>query len=331
MISKQPPRAAPAKSAFLRLTGTACFPARLKGAVVAIGNFDGAHKGHEAVLRTALNEAAKRGKPALVFTFEPHPRSLFAPDSPVYRLTTAEQKAEHFKAMGFAGVIEQNFTPAFAGLSAEDFISQIICRDIRASCVVAGENFHFGHKRQGTPDFLREAGKTHGFVTLLVGGQADSATGALISSSRIRSLLEQGDIGEASRLLGHPYAVSGEIIHGQALGRKLGFPTANIALPPYVKLKFGIYAVCFRVDGALYHGVASFGRRPTVEQDGKPLLEVYIFNFSGDIYGKQADVLFFGFLRGEEKFRDMDALIAQMRIDAEKAEQLLSKTAADIA
>lgn len=310
------------KRKFLRLKNSAELPAGLRGAVLAIGNFDGVHKGHQAVLQTALARARHSEKPALVFTFEPHPRALFKPDEPVYRLSNAGQKAVIFAAMGFDGVIEQEFSPAFAALSAAEFIREIIVKRCAAACLVAGANFHFGHKRQGTPDYLRQAGQDYGFAVELVSGQNDEK-GLLISSSRIRAALARGDIAEANALLGRPYTVEAPIIHGEKLGRTLGFPTANMALPAETKLKFGIYAVYITVDTIRYKGVASFGRRPTVAANGKPLLETYIFDFSGDIYGKQAQVEFIRFLRGEEKFADMESLTAQMHKDALAARKAL--------
>lgn len=313
---------------FLRLAGSAPLPARLRGAAVAIGNFDGVHLGHLDVLQTALREARQSGRPALAFTFEPHPRTVFNPQAPVYRLTDAEQKADYFRRLGFDGVIEQAFTADFARISAEDFVRSVLAEKLGASCIIAGVNFHFGHKRQGTPAFLRRAGRDFGFKTLLTDGHR-SADGEIISSSRIRRLLENGAAAEANALLGHYYAARGEIIRGRALGRQLGFPTANMALPAETKLKFGIYAVYFRLGGRLYPGVASFGRRPTVETEGAPLLETFIFGFEQDIYGKRAEALFAGFLRGEEKFADTEALIAQMRRDAAAAKALLAVNPAD--
>lgn len=307
----------------MRLTNYAELPACLRGAVIAIGNFDGIHKGHKKVLQTALRQAQKTGKPAAVFTFEPHPRSFFNPRDPVYRLTNAAQKADFFKNMGFDAVIEQAFTAEFAALTAEDFIRVILCDSIAASGIIAGENFHFGSKRQGTPAFLRETGQKYGLTVLLTAGLKDN-TGKLISSGRIRALLENGKIAQANRLLGHIYAVRGKIIHGQALGRQFGFPTANMALPAETKLHFGIYAVYFHLSGAIYRGAASFGRRPTVESAGAPLLETFIFDFDQNIYGKEAEVLFVNFLRGEKKFADTESLIAQMRKDAAQAKKLLT-------
>jgi len=314
------------KHKFLRLSDSAHLPVHLRGAVIAIGNFDGVHKGHQKVLQTALTQARKTGRPALVFTFEPHPRTFFKPEQPVYRLTTAAQKAAYFKIMGFDAVIEQPFTAAFATLSASDFIQSVLQDRLAAGAIIAGSNFHFGHKRQGTPAFLQQAGRDSGFITVLVAGKKDK-TGKIISSSRIRTLLEAGEIREAEALLGHPYTVQGKIIRGHALGRQLGFPTANMALSAATKLRYGIYAVYFRLSGKSYQAVASFGRRPTIENAGKPLLESFIFDFDQDIYGKQTEVLFVGFLRGEEKFAGTKELIAQMHKDAIAAKAVLAAQA----
>jgi len=311
------------KHKFLRLRGSARLPAHLRGAVIAIGNFDGAHKGHAAVLQTALAQARKARRPALVFTFEPHPKALFKPAEPVYRLTAAAQKADHFRQMGFDGVIEQPFTAAFAALSAEEFVRSVLHDKMAAGCLVAGADFHFGHKRQGTPAFLQQAGRDLGFGVLLVAGEKDE-TGEIISSSRIRALLAAGKVQAANALLGRPYAVRGTIIRGRALGRRLGFPTANMALPAGTALKPGIYAVYMRLGDKFYPGAASFGRRPTVESNGALLLETFLFDFCQNLYGRTAEVLFIAFLRAEEKFSGTAGLIAQMHKDTAAAKAALA-------
>lgn len=313
-------------SAFQRLSGTDALPLDLRGCVVAIGNFDGVHRGHQAVLERALELAKQNGLPALVLTFEPHPRSFFKPDEPVERLTDAVEKAEILRLMGFDAVVEQPFTADFAALSAEDFVRNILVERLHATCVVTGYDFHFGKGRRGTPQFLEQAGELTGFSVSLVDAFSDEG-GNLVSSTRVRSLLCAGDVAEAAGLLGYRYRVSGEVIHGQKLGRTLGFPTANMTIDDHVSLKHGIYAVRFRrADGTLHDGVASFGRRPTVTSDGKPLLETFVFDFADDLYGEVAEVSFFGYLRGEVKFNGLDPLIKQMKHDEEEARAVLAGT-----
>lgn len=312
------------KPVFQRLSETDKLPELLRNCVVAIGNFDGVHRGHQAVLQRALEIAERDRLPAVVLTFEPHPRSFFKPGEPIERLTDAAEKAEILRLMGFHAVVEQPFTAEFSALSAEDFVRTILVDRLHANCVVTGYDFHFGKGRRGTPEFLVEAGQISGFSVSLVDAFSDEG-GNIVSSTRIRSLLCDGEVAEAAGLLGYRYRVSGEVIHGQKLGRTLGFPTANMVIDDHVSLKHGIYAVRFRrADGILHDGVASFGRRPTVASDGKPLLETFVFDFSGDLYGEIVEVSFFGYLRGEVKFEGLDPLILQMKRDEEEARALLA-------
>ena len=296
----------------------------LRGGVVAIGNFDGVHRGHQAVLERALAEAARRGVPALVLTFEPHPRIVFRPDVPLFILTPPAMKARILHKLGFAAMVEQTFTREFASHSAETFVTEILVGRLGISHAVTGFDFHFGKNRQGGPAFLMAAGERHGFGVTLVDAFRDEGA-EVVSSSRIRALLGEGEVAEAAGLFGYRYTVEAEIVHGQRLGRTLGYPTANMRLPENTALRHGIYAVRLRrADGVLHDGVASYGRRPTVTDDGAPLLETFVFDFSADLYGEVCEVSFFGFLRGEEKFDGLDALVAQMRRDDAEARALLS-------
>jgi riboflavin kinase / FMN adenylyltransferase len=299
-------------------------PQRLEGGVVAIGNFDGVHRGHRAVLDRALDIAKTLGKPALVLTFEPHPRTVFAPDSPVFRLTPAPVKARLLAALGFDAVAEQRFSREFANHTADAFIETVLLSGLKAAHVVTGFDFHFGKGRQGGPAFLMDAGKRLGFDVTLVDAFRDEGA-SVVSSSRIRDCLAEGDASQAAGLLGYRYTVSAPVISGKQLGRTLGFPTANMELAAENRLAHGIYAVRFRLaDGTLKDGVASFGRRPTVDSDGAPLLETYVFDFNGDLYGQTCDVSFFGFLRGEMKFDGLEPLMVQMRQDEAEARALLA-------
>ncbi len=299
-------------------------PREMRGGVVAIGNFDGVHRGHRIVLEKALELADALGKPALVLTFEPHPRTVFQPDQPVFRLTPPRLKAEILEAMGFAGVIEQPFSREFSGMSADDFVHNILVENLRVSHVVTGFDFHFGKNRKGGPAYLMEAGEREGFKVTLIDAFRDEG-GAVVSSSRIRDCLAQGDVSQAAGLLGYRYLVEAEVVHGKQLGRTLGYPTANMALARETWLAHGIYAVRFRrADGSLHDGVASFGRRPTVTEDGVTLLETYVFDLDDDLYGEICAVSFFGFLRPELKFVGLEPLMAQMKRDEEEARALLA-------
>lgn len=299
-------------------------PDNLRGGVIAIGNFDGVHRGHQTVLTRALELSQSRGVPALVLTFEPHPRSVFNPDKPVFRLTPAPLRASLLEAMGFHSVIEYPFDREFSGRSAEDFVRSILVEWLGATEVVTGFDFHFGKGREGGPAFLMEAGQRNGFGVTLVDAFRDEGA-EVVSSSRIRRLLSEGNVAEAAGLLGYRFTVEAEVIKGQQLGRTLGYPTANMALAPEVELKPGIYAVRLRrTDGRLYDGVASFGYRPTVTENGAALLETYVFDFEGNLYGENCRVSFFGHQRDELKFAGLEPLVAQIRKDEEEARALLS-------
>ena len=311
-------------TAFVRTQSTTDLPPSLKGGVVAIGNFDGLHRGHQAVLGETLEIASEKNAPAVVLTFEPHPKTVFRPDNPVFRLTPAPLKAHLLERLGFAAVVEMPFDRTFAAIEAADFIEDILVDGFGLTHAVTGFNFHFGKARAGTPDYLREAGKRLGFGVTEVESFSDE-NDEVVSSSRIRQLLSEGRVAEASGLLGYHYTVEEEVVGGKKLGRTLGFPTANMRLPDHAMLKPGVYAVRFRrSDGALFDGVASFGRRPTVDKDGALLLETYLFDFEGDLYGETCSVSFVSWLRGEEKFDGLEALTQQMTVDAEEARAALS-------
>ncbi|MBX3572499.1 MAG: bifunctional riboflavin kinase/FAD synthetase [Mesorhizobium sp.] len=309
---------------FARIADLSRFPERLQGGVVAIGNFDGVHRGHQVVLSRALDEARAIGAPALALTFEPHPRQFFRPDAPLFRLTPADLKARLIEALGFDAVVELPFTAGFAAQSAEEFVDRILIEGLGIRHVVTGFDFHFGKDRKGGPAFLMEAGRAKGFQVSLLDAFRDEGA-EVISSSRIRELLCKGDVAQSAGLLGYRYTVEGVVSRGKQLGRTLGYPTANKALADDNGLRHGIYAVRLRdASGTLHDGVASFGRRPTVDDAGAPLLETFVFDFSGDLYGQTCTVSFFGFLRGEEKFASLDDLVVQMKRDEEEARTLLA-------
>ncbi len=311
------------QSGFQWITDGQEFPAQLKKSVVAIGNFDGVHLGHRGVLDAALAKAQELSAPALVLTFEPHPRTFFRPNEPVFRLTPPDEKARLFASLGFAGMVERRFDQAFSQMPASSFVYRLLGQELRTIHAVAGMDFHFGKARFGTPQFLRERAAEMKIGVTLIEPVVDTA-GAVISSTRIRKALEQGDIATANALLGRPWRVNGKIIPGKQLGRTLGYPTANMALPAETRLCHGIYAVrIHRADGSMHDAVASFGRRPTFD-NGEALLETFVFDFSGDLYGETLGIELIGYLRGEEKFETVDQLIAQMDRDSQAARELLA-------
>jgi riboflavin kinase/FMN adenylyltransferase len=295
---------------------------KLRGGVVAIGNFDGVHRGHRSVIDLAMKRAEAAGRPSAVLTLEPHPRSYFRPDEPLFRLTDERQKLRLLASTGLDGAVVLTFNAALAGLPAEQFVSEILVGRLGVSGVAIGFDFHFGQGRGGSPAFLAEAGQRYGFPVDIAPKLEDE--GRPVSSGTIRTALEAGRVVEAAELLGYPWFVSGEVIHGEKRGRDLGFPTANLKLDPACGLKHGIYAVRVGIGDARYDGVASFGRRPTFD-NGAPLLEIFLFDFSGDLYGKTLDVALIGWIRPEEKFTSIEALVAQMALDAERAREALAR------
>jgi len=305
---------------FLILRDPHDLPAGFEHPVVAIGNFDGVHRGHRAVIGTAIDQARSLGRPALALTFEPHPRAFFRPEEPMFRLTPEPMKLRRLAETGLDGAAVLTFDAALAGLDAESFVADLLVRRLGVSMVVAGYDFHFGKGRGGSPIFLREAGRRHGFPVEIVPPLLDE--GAQISSSAIRSALAQGRVEQAADMLGSPWEVEAEVIHGDKRGRDLGYPTANMRLDPSITLAHGIYAVTVTIDGVRRKGVASFGRRPTFD-DGAPRLETFVFDFSGDLYGRVLTVAFHAHLRPELKFDSIEALIAQMDEDSARAKAAL--------
>ncbi|MCB8820437.1 bifunctional riboflavin kinase/FAD synthetase [Microvirga rosea] len=291
-------------------------PETLVGAVAAIGNFDGVHRGHQHLIRMAMGT----GHPAAVVTFEPHPRTFFQPDKPVFRITPEPVKLAILARLGLDGAFIRRFDGGLAGLDAEAFVS-LLARHLRLSGVVIGHDFHFGRGREGNPRRMAELCEAHGLTCRIADAVMSGAD--LVSSSAIRMALEGGDIAGANALLGYRWFVRGEIRHGDKRGRLLNYPTANMRLPDDGRLRYGIYAVRALVDGRLVDGVASFGRRPTFD-NGAPLLETHLFDFAGDLYGNVLDVEFVGWIRGEERFESVDALIAQMDRDSEEARRRLA-------
>jgi riboflavin kinase/FMN adenylyltransferase len=289
--------------------------------VLAIGNFDGVHRGHRAVIAAALARAKTLGRPAAALTFEPHSHEYFRPNEPFFRLTDAKAKLRLLAATALDGAIVLDFNAALAQLSAEDFVAEVLVRRFAVAGVAVGFDFHFGQSRRGSPDFLVAQGQRHGFPVEVIPAIADG--GHRVSSSGIRTLLTEGKVAQAAQLLGYPWFVSGAVVHGDKRGRELGFPTANIHLDPACQLAHGIYATRVGIAGRRYDGVASFGRRPTFD-NGAALLEVFLFDFHGDLYGQPLDVAFIEWIRPELKFASVDDLVRRMDEDSREARQALA-------
>ena len=307
------------------LRDPSALPQGLSCPVVAIGNFDGLHRGHRAVIDNALALAHRLGRPCAILTFEPHPRDFFRPSAPVFRLTPLAEKTIMAERLGLDAVIALSFDAATAAMEAKAFIEEWLVRRLGIAAVIVGTDFRFGAKRAGTAEMLAQEGERHGFEVEILPEVA--LEGGRVSSSAVRAALETGDIAKASELLGHRWFVCGEVRHGEKRGRELGFPTANLRLDAACRLRHGIYAVRVLIGGEVHQGVASFGRRPTFD-NGAPLLEVFIFDYSGDLYGRILTVEFVAWLRGEEKFSSIEALVAQMREDVIDAKRTLSEAAA---
>jgi riboflavin kinase / FMN adenylyltransferase len=292
----------------------------LRGAVLAIGNFDGVHRGHRAVIATARDRAKNLGKAAAVLTFEPHPRAFFKPGEKLFRLTDEATKLRILASTGLDGAIVLTFNAALANVTAAEFVSRILVGRFAISGVVIGFNFHFGKNRAGSPDFLAAEGGKHGFAADIV--PPFELDGRPVSSGPIREALAAARLDEAAAFLGFPWFVSDEVIHGDKRGRQLGFPTANLRLDAACGLRHGVYAVRAAFGGRRYDGVANFGRRPMFDT-GAVLLEVFLFDFAGDLYGQRIDVAFIDWIRDEQVFGSVDELVVRMKEDARQARAAL--------
>jgi riboflavin kinase/FMN adenylyltransferase len=294
--------------------------AAFRGAVVAIGNFDGVHRGHRAVIDAAVARARALARPAVALTFEPHTRAYFRPEEPLFRLTDEAAKLRLLMATALDGAIVLPFGPALAKLSAADFVRRVLVDDLAVAGAAVGFDFHFGRGRQGSPDVLVAEGWAHGFPVDVVSPLRDGEH--RVSSSDIRTALSEGRVEDAAEQLGYPWFIHETVIHGDRRGRDLGFPTANLRLDASCGLRHGIYAVRVGLGEARYDGVASFGRRPTFD-NGAVLLEVFLFNFAGDLYGQALDVAFVAWIRPELRFDSAEALVARMQEDAREAKAAL--------
>lgn len=306
----------------MRLDHREPFPASLRGAVLALGNFDGFHLGHQAVVAEAVEWARSEGRPAIVATFDPHPVRHFAPQIPPFRLTTLDQREELFEAAGAQAMLVFHFDATLAQTTAQDFVGKLLSEHLGAAGVVTGQDFTFGRGRAGNFDTLRDEGAKFSIGARAVPPVIEA--GRPVSSSRIRDSLKAGDCEDAAKLLTRPFSIRGVVQHGDKRGRTIGYPTANIALSNYLRPRFGIYAVTARVldTGEQLKGAANLGVRPQFDPPVE-WLEPYFFDFSGDLYGREIEVSLCHFLRPEAKFDSVDALVAQMERDCEEARRLL--------
>lgn len=290
--------------------------------VLTIGNFDGVHRGHQTLISKAQERAKALDLQAFLLTFDPHPQAFFKPENAFFQLSENNIKNRLLHHFGLNGLIICDFDHHFAETSAENFIIYLKKR-LLAKCLVVGDNFHFGKARHGTPQLLIELCKHYNLELNLISPVLEN--GVVVSSSAIRQALQRGDIAQANKMLGYNWIVSGKVIHGEKRGRELGFPTANLQLNPNCALRFGIYGVRVRVQGSIYEGVASFGRRPVFD-NGAPLLEVFLFNFQGDLYDQYLDIEYVGWIREEKHFQSVGDLIIQMNEDVKVAQNIFSHT-----
>ncbi|WP_291298031.1 bifunctional riboflavin kinase/FAD synthetase [Elioraea sp.] len=303
-------------------------PAEARGASIALGNFDGVHRGHAVVVDAAASHARRLGAPLAALTFEPHPRQVFRPDDPPFRLTLAEAKADALASLGVQLLVSVPFDTAFSRITAEAFVRDILGARLGAAHLACGPNFHFGHRRGGDPSLLRSLGITLGIGVTVVEKTAGEG-GLSLSSTAVRHALAEGDTARAAAILGRAWEIRGVVQRGEQLGRTLGFPTANIPLGDHLAPRLGIYAVRAGIEdgagGVTWHdGAASLGLRPTVNPLPEPLLEVFLFDYAADLYGRRMRVQLKGFLRPEAKFDSLEALVAQMHADCSAARAVLA-------
>ena len=305
----------------VRLDAREAMPAALRGGIIALGNFDGFHRGHQAVVGAALAWAKAEGRPGIVATFDPHPVRYFVPHAPPFRLTSLDQRQDLFAAAGADAMLVFHFDGALAQTTAEAFVGDLLSQQLGAGGVVTGEDFTFGRGRAGNVNVLAQLAAQAGMTARAVGPVADH--GEAVSSSRIRDALRAGDCTAASELMTRPFAVRGPVQHGAKLGRQIGYPTANLELGSYLRPAYGIYAVTVRLpDGAVLPGAANLGIRPTFDPPVE-LLETYLFDYAGDLYGQEIEVALHHYLRPEAKFASLDELTAQMALDCGRARELL--------
>ena len=306
----------------IRLTHDQPLPEALRGSIVALGNFDGFHLGHQAVVNRAIALGFHERRPVIVATFDPHPVRFFKPDVPPFRLTSLDQRERLFAHAGADAMLVFRFDAELASMDADAFVAEILARRLGVAGVVTGDDFSFGKGRTGDVDLLRKLGEQYGVRAEAVAQVM--IDGERVSSGRIREALAAGDPGTATHLLTRPFAVEAVVERGDGRGHALGFPTANVSLGRYQRPAYGIYAVRIRLDDNSEHsGVASFGVRPTFEE-GEEYLETFIFDWEGDLYDRTIEIGLIAYLRPEAKFESVEALVEQMRKDEAEARRLLA-------
>ena len=315
----------PPPSRFRTLDGAATAATSDRGCVLAIGNFDGVHRGHQSLLQSARDTAAARHAAAGVMVFEPHPRMFFRPDLPHFTLTPRARQMQLFERFGLDVAVILPFDRALSQMSAEAFVDEILVARFGVAHVVIGYDFSFGRDRGGKPDAMRAMADAKGFGVTVVEPVGNG--GAVFSSSAVRGHLAQGDVAGANLALGHRWRVTSKVVGGAKRGKGLGFPTANVTMPPGTSLAHGIYAVWVDVDGARHAGAAYYGARPQFD-NGAPILEVFLIHFDGDLYGCEISVVFVDFVRRDGRFDDIEALKAQMKADCHRAAGILERTSA---
>ena len=295
-------------------------PITARAAVVAIGNFDGVHRGHRALIAEAIARGKALGRAPAAMVFEPHPREFFQPGEAHFRLTPLVRKLAIFEKLGLKIAFVEHFDSHMAQLSAREFIERVLVAGLGVAHVVIGYDFYFGHKRGGNPETMSEAGAELGFGVTVLPPVAEA--GEVFSSSQVRLHLAQGDVKGATHMLGDAWRIAGKVVGGAHRGSGMGYPTANVPMPKGTTLGHGIYAVRAHVDGIAHDAAAYLGTRPTFD-DGMPVLEVFLFDFARDIYGRDMEVEFVDFIRGDRKFDSADALVKQMDEDVAKARAVL--------
>ncbi len=295
----------------------------LKKPILTIGNFDGVHLGHQAILKKIVSRAKKTGGSSVVFTFEPHPLKVIAPDKDIKLITSCEEKTRLLEDADVDAVICANFTKKFAGQDPDEFVKNVLHEKIGAAEIYIGHDYAFGKGRKGTISHLKELGKQYGFYVGVI--EPVVVDDAVVSSSRIRQLILNGNVDSAARLLGRNYALTGIVVKGAGRGRKLGFPTANIALPSELIPKDGVYAVRIKRGSRIYDGVANIGNKPTFKNEGFGV-EAYLFDFNGSLYNKKLEIEFIKRIRSEKAFKNAEELIAHMKDDVSAAKKILLKS-----
>lgn len=294
-------------------------PPAFQNAVVAIGNFDGFHKGHKAVVETAVKIAKEQKRPVVLMTFEPHPSGFFRPGGRTFRITPIRSKVRAICRLPIDGFFVFNFNRAFAGMSAGDFIENVLIKGLHAAHIVVGEDYGFGKNRQGDIAYIREH---YPCLPVTAVQKLRDQNGEIISSSRIRSFLRDGEVEKASGLMEHPFEIEGYVIHGAKRGRQIGFPTINIEPKESILPRIGVYAATVELDGRMFQSVANIGTRPTVNGEGV-LLEAHLLGFSGDLYGKRLRVRLITFIRPEVRFHSMEELKEQIIRDTQTVKRIL--------